>query len=172
MSETGKIKTAFKRYADLMNKRPSVGQETMRVHAKLRDGLTFDIQSGDWKFTADLPEGAGGNNEGPSPGTYGRFALASCLAIGYMLWANHLDIPINNIEIEIQADADDRQLFGVSDDAPHYTEIRYILHVESTATEKEVLHVLDTAEARSPMLSVFREPQTMKRIVDITQPKE
>ncbi|NIV03707.1 MAG: OsmC family peroxiredoxin, partial [Calditrichae bacterium] len=56
----------------------------------------------------------GGNNQGPNPGIFGRAALGSCLAIGYMRWAAKLGVPISKIDIEVQTDYDARGEYGVA----------------------------------------------------------
>ena len=97
------------------------------------------MQEGNWKFVADMPEQVGGNGAGPTPGVYGRAALGSCLAIGYMMRAAQLGITINALEVEVQADYDDGALFGTSRYIPPgYLEVRYSVTVDSEAPEEEI----------------------------------
>ncbi len=82
MERTEQIKLAFERNAKAMSLRPSVGQGTAVTKVRLRDGLTCDVEDGNWKLTVDGPAKSGGDGRGPDPGVYGRMALGSCLAIG------------------------------------------------------------------------------------------
>jgi uncharacterized OsmC-like protein len=162
------IKTAFDRVARALTLRPSFGRDTGITRARIREGLTCDIDSGPWRLVADMPAPAGGSAAGPTPGVYGRAALASCLAIGYKMYAAALDVPIESLEVEVQADYDDAALYGVSDSPAGYLEVRYVVTVESSAPEADVLRVLDEGDAHSPYLDVFSRAQACRRIVRIT----
>jgi uncharacterized OsmC-like protein len=150
------IRTAFERSARALALRPSLGRATGVSRTRIRDGLACEIQEGRWKLAADMPEQAGGDASAPTPGVFGRAALGSCLAIGYMMHAAKLGVPIAGIEVEVQTDYDDGALFGVSESPPGYLEVRYSVTVESHAEQGDVLRVLDEADAHSPYLDVFR----------------
>ncbi len=65
-----------------------------------------------------MSQTAGGTSVGPSPGVLGRGALGSCLAIGCAMWAARLGVPIDALEVEVEADYDSRGELGVSDVGP------------------------------------------------------
>src|SRR5258708_2521171 len=155
MNETEKIKLASERTTKALSLRPSLGHGTGISKTKIKNGLTCEIQEGDWKFLADMPESVGGNAQGPTPGVYGRAALGSCLAIGYMLKAATMNIPISMLEVDVQADYDDGALLGTAHVDPGYSEVRYIVTIESDAAEEEILKMLDEADHHSPYLDVF-----------------
>jgi len=166
MHENEKIKTSIERVKKTLMQRPSFGFGTGISKAKITNGLTCEIREGDWKFTADMPEQVGGNAAGPVPGVFGRAALGSCLAIGYMMRAAEMNVPINSLEVEVQADYDDGALFGTSlNIPPGYLEVRYSVTVDSEATEEEVMRVLDEADKSSPYLDVFSRGQKCVRKV-------
>src|SRR5438067_1544464 len=78
---TERLKSAFERNAKAMTLRPSLRQGTARTKVSLRDGLTCDVEDGNWKLTVDASPKSGGDGRGPDPGVFGRAALGSCLAI-------------------------------------------------------------------------------------------
>ncbi len=130
--------------------RPSIGQTTSVTRIRLRDGLACDIQEGPWRLVTGMPEAYGGTREGPTPGVLGRAALGSCLATGYAMWAARLGVPIDSLEVEIQADYDARGELGVSDEIrPGYSEIRYIVSVSTPASPDAVERWLDIADRYS-----------------------
>lgn len=144
------IATTIERNVKAVTLRPAVGQGTAITRATLRDGLACDIQEGPWKLVAGMTEKYGGANDGPNPGVYGRAALASCLVIGYAMWAARLGVKVEGLEIEVQADYDVRGELGVSDEVrPGYTQIRYIVTVSSPASREEIDRWLDTADRYS-----------------------
>jgi uncharacterized OsmC-like protein len=120
---------------------------------------------------ADMPGSIGGNAQGPTPGVYGRAALGSCLAIGYMMTAAKMNIPITTLEVEVQADYDDGALLGTTKVSPGYLEVRYIITIESESSEEDILKMLDDADRHSPYLDVFSHSQNCKREVHIHSSK-
>jgi uncharacterized OsmC-like protein len=173
MPSSEKIKLAFNRVSKTLAQRPAFGLGTGISKASIKDGLTCEIKEGNWTMIADMPEQAGGNGAGPSPGVYGRAALGSCLAIGYMMRAAAMDIPVAGIEVEVQADYDDGALFGTAPGVPPgYLEIRYLVTVDSDAPEKVIMQMLDEADKHSPYFDVFSRAQLCKREVNIITQKK
>jgi len=120
-----------------------------------------------------MPEQAGGNACGPTPGVFGRAALGSCLAIGYMMRAAIMGIPVSRLEVEVQADYDDGALFGTAPNTPPgYLEIRYSVTIDSDAPEEKIMHMLDEADKHSPYLDVFSRAQSCIRKVNIVAQKD
>jgi len=167
MNTTEKIKIAFERSEKALSLRPALGQGTGTSIARIKNGLTCEIVEGPWKLVADMPEQAGGNMAGPTPGVYGRAALGSCLAIGYMMRAAKFNVLIKSLEVEVQADYDDGALFGTIDLYPGYLQVRYIVTIESDSPEERILSLLDEADKHSPYLDVFSRGQDCARQVRI-----
>ena len=113
-----------------------------------------------------------GNEAGPTPGTLGRAALGSCVAMSYVLWAAKLGVAVTGLEVEVQADADARGMYGVDEMPAGYTEVRYLVSLVSPAPHEDIIRLLDTAEAHSPYVDVFRRPQALRRIVHISRGEE
>ena len=171
MSEIEKIKLAVERSTKALSLKPSLGLGTGVSKTKIKNGLTCEVEEGKWRFLADMPESIGGNAQGPTPGVYGRAALGSCLAIGYMMMAAKRNIPVSSLEVEVQADYDDGALLGTSDVAPGYLDVRYTVTIESEATSDDILKMIDDADQHSPYLDVFSRGQNCKRKVHIVTPK-
>jgi uncharacterized OsmC-like protein len=161
------IRKAFERCAKTLTLRPAMGRRTSTSRTRIRHGLTCDIEEGGWRLTADMPVQLGGSGAAPTPGVFGRAALGSCLAVGYMLHAAKLGVPITSLEVEIAVDYDNGSLLGVSATPPGYQDVRYTVTVESPAPEDEVRRVLDEGDARNPYLHVFVQPQPVRRTVRI-----
>lgn len=166
------IKAALERHVAAVSRRPSVGQGTAVTRVRLGDSLRCQIEDGPWTLSVGMTDMYGGDNSGPSPGVLGRAALGSCLAIGYSMWAARLGVPITSLEVEIQADYDVRGELGVRDDVrPGYGEVRYIVTVQSDASEDEVMRVLDTAEHHSSWLDDIVNPVPVRREVRLSTPE-
>jgi uncharacterized OsmC-like protein len=166
------IRKAFERCVRTLSLRPWLGRSTGVSRARIRQGLLCEIEEGAWKLTADLPAQLGGNGSAPTPGVFGRAALGSCLAVGYMLHAAKLRVPIASLEVEVQADFDNGSLLGVGKTPPGYREVRYTVTVESTAPEEDVRRVIDEGDKHSPYLHIFAHPQPCRRIVRVVSRRE
>ena len=166
------IGAGFRRVASALAQRPAFGLGTGCSKATIKDGLTVEVREGNWTMIADMPEKAGGNGAGPTPGVYGRAALASCLAMGYLMRAAVMEIPIAHLEVEVQADYDDGALFGTAAGVPPgYLEVRYTVTVDSEAPEGTILRLLDEADQHSPYLDVFSRGQKCIRKVNLVTRK-
>ena len=97
MGSSDSIRTAFERNARACTARPGMGQTTFVTRVRVQEGLTCIIEDGPWRLTADFPQALGGNAAGPTPGTFGRAALGSCLAICYVMWAARLGVPFADV---------------------------------------------------------------------------
>ena len=166
------LKELIERNVKAVRLRPSIGTHTGRTKVKLKPGLDCEVTDGPWTLTVATGPASGGNNAGPSPGTLGRGALGSCLAIGYAMWAARLEVPIDALTIEVEADYDVRGELGISDEVPPgYTEVRYIVTVTSRASDADVRRVLDTADKYSPYRDVFARANDLRRELRIVRPE-
>ena len=173
MNKMQQIKSAIERTKKALTLKPSLGKATGTSRVRVTNGLTCEIEEGNWKLKADMPEAVGGRNSAPTPGVYGRAALGSCLAIGYMMKAAERDIPIQLLEIEVEADFDDGALLGTAEEniPAGYLEVRYSVTIESEAPEEEIRKLVNEADAHSPYLDVFSRAQKCVRKINIISPK-
>src|SRR5687767_10890882 len=143
--DNDQIRTVLERNVKAVQLRPSVGQKTARTKVRLKPGLECELTEGSWRLTIAMSEKSGGTNAGPNPGVLGRGALGSCLALCYAMWAIRMEVTLDELEVEVEADYDSRGELGVSDDVPPgYRQVRYIVTVASRAPEEDVRRVLDT----------------------------
>jgi len=161
------ISQKVNRITKALRLKPAIGLGTGVSIARITDGLSCTIQEGEWELQTDMPEQAGGTGCAPTPGVLGRAALGSCLAIGYMIWASKLNVPVDNLEVEVQADWDDAGTFGTADVPAGYLEVRYCVRVESSASVDDIIRLLDEGDAHSPYLDVFSRSQSCMRQVEL-----
>lgn len=161
MSATQTIRDAWARLESVFASKPAKARGTGVMRARVVQGLQCECSEGEWRGVADMPVEAGGEAKGPTPGVYGRAALASCLAIGYTAALARRDIPCRSLEVEVQADYDNRGLLGMDGVNPGYQEVRHTVYIDSDAPREAVEAALEHAQRTSPYLSVFAEPQRM-----------
>jgi uncharacterized OsmC-like protein len=171
MPDVNDVGARLARMVKAISLRPSVGQGTAVTRVQLRPNLCAEVDDGPWHFSVGMPQPFGGDNSGPTPGVYGRAAFGSCLIMGYSMWAARLGIPIDALSIEVQADYDARGELGVEDSVPPgYTELRYIVSVESTASESEIMRLLDTADRYSSWRDDLTRSVPVRREVRLSVP--
>jgi uncharacterized OsmC-like protein len=158
------MRARLERNAQAVSLRPALGQGTARTRVRLKPGLECEIEEGVWKLTAGMGEKSGGTNAGPNPGILGRGALGSCLAIGYAMWAARLGVPIDSLEVEVEADYDSRGELGVDDTVPPgYIQVRYRVIVTSPAPEEDVRRMIDVADRYSSYRDVYARAHDVRR---------
>jgi uncharacterized OsmC-like protein len=169
VSDQETIRSAFERNIKAVSLRPSLGQGTAVTRVRITDGMTCEVKDGRWSLVADMGEKSGGAGAGPDPGVFGRSALGTCLAVGYVMWAARAQVPVDGVEVEIQADYDVRGEYGVDDVQPGYRQIRYLVTITSDAPEEDLLRVIEEADSHSPYLTLYRQPQDIQREVRVAR---
>jgi len=167
MADPKTLRNVYQRNAKAISLRPSVGMSTGQTTVRLRNGTTCDVENGSWTFTADIGTEQGGNDEGPGPGVFERAALGSCLAMGYSQWAALLEVPIDRIEVQVESEFDARGQFGIEEQPPGFSALRYEVTIRSPASEEEIMEVIDKGDAHSPVLDDFQRPLPVDREVRI-----
>lgn len=171
MDRQEQIREAHERAVKAMQARSTVGKGTAVTRARWTGGLACELEDGAWKLRADMGEKAGGDDSAPNPGVLGRSALASCLMAGYLMAAARSRVPIDGLEVEVQADYDARGEYGFEGHSPAYSQVRFVVTVASPASEAEIVSVLDEADRISPYLTIFKGAQECVREVRIAERK-
>ncbi len=162
MMDQATIRQIAERNMRILALKPSCGLLSCTTRARLVDGLRCEIAEGPWQLAADMPAKVGGAETAPTPGVLGRAALASCLVIGIASWSARLGIPINSLEVEVNADFNARGELGAEPGVPPgYTSVRYEIAIDSPASSDQLNELLDLAERHSPYLDVFGRPMAL-----------
>lgn len=160
------IRSALERNDRAVSLRPSVGRGTAITRVSWRGGLTCEVTEGPWRFAVGMTEKYGGADDGPNPGVYGRAALGSCVALGYALWAARMNIPLDALNVEVQADYDVRGELGLDASVrPGYQAMRYHVTIDSPAPDADVLAMLDAADRHSSFVDDYANPVPLQRTV-------
>jgi hypothetical protein len=74
--------------------------------------------------------------------------------MGFRIWAARLEVPVSGVHLDLECEYDPRGQLGVDADASiGWTRITFDVVIESGAAEADVLRVVETARAFSPMLA-------------------
>jgi uncharacterized OsmC-like protein len=171
MATPNEIKAIIERNQKALRLRPSIGMGTATTKVRIRSGVACDIEDGAWKLVADESPDDAGDGLGPDPGVFGRAALGTCLAMGYVQWAAAMEVPIDSVEVVVEADYNAAAMFGVDDSSPPgWGALRYTVDISSPASEERVRELVDYADRHSPLLDDFARPVPIARELRITSP--
>jgi uncharacterized OsmC-like protein len=168
MATDQEIRTALERVRKAFKLRPSTAQGTMRTNLRLEDGVKCTIRYGDWAFMIDEPTSMGGENTAPSPGVYGLSALAGCVAMSIKMQAAQDGVPINAIDVDVEADYDDRGIFAMDDMPPGFRGFRLKIDVDTPESEEKVRKITEQALSFSTWFHVFTHAQTVTTDVSVS----
>ncbi|WP_288960133.1 hypothetical protein [uncultured Sulfitobacter sp.] len=84
------------RLTEALRTRPTFGRETSHGRAVTEAGFATIYREGELVLRADMPAGVGGSGTGPTPGVYGRAAVATCTALAVRIAAERWGVPYSN----------------------------------------------------------------------------
>jgi uncharacterized OsmC-like protein len=137
--------------------------------ARLADpaGLKVEVEGPNGaRITTDMPTSVGGSNTTASPGWYLRAAEASCVATLICMRAAHQGIHLDDIEVTVDSQSDDRGILGADDSVPGgplSTRVAVRLRVVG-ATQQQLQDVIDWAVEHCPVTDAVRRaiPMTVE----------
>ena len=107
----------------------------------------------------DEPPYLGGVDAQPDPVETLLAALAGCVTSGIATNAAMFDVPIDAIDIDMEADVDFRGLLGHDKTVRNgVTDIRYTVTIQSPASEDQVRRCKETIDRKSPVRDTLANP--------------
>jgi uncharacterized OsmC-like protein len=117
---TTEIRNAIERATAYLASNPAEARYTdSRATATITRGLRVEVSGpDDARLSTDMPTSIGGSNSAPSPGWFLRAAEASCVATLIAMRAATLEVALDEIEITVDSESDDRGILGMDDTVP------------------------------------------------------
>ncbi|HXH82608.1 MAG TPA: OsmC family protein [Candidatus Tectomicrobia bacterium] len=156
-----------------LRENPALGKRTVKVRSSWLRGTKALVEIGEHQgvngratpktrkfiMTTDAPPALGGVDAGPAAVEALLGALAGCLTSGIAANAALFDVPIEGLEIEMEADIDLRGVFGHDKGVRSgFSDIRYTVTIQSPAPEDKVRRCKETIDRKSPVLEVLTKP--------------
>jgi ribosomal protein S18 acetylase RimI-like enzyme/uncharacterized OsmC-like protein len=171
MTSAARIKALAEETARAFAIDPSLAAGGGRTRVRRTAGLACEIEDGTWRLVADVPESAGGANEGPDPGVLIRGALGACLTMDIVTWAARFDVEVAAVEVEVESAMDACGNYGVDENVPPgYQAVTCRITVESPDGEDAVRHVVETAAVHNPRLYDLSHAVPVTRELTIRRP--
>ena len=157
----------------LMRSNPALAKATVKMKSTWRRGTKTLIEVGTiqavgqdlfprtrrfW-VTTDDPDVLGGVDSAPTPAETLVAALAGCVTSGIATNAALFDVPLDGIDIEMEADMDFRGLLGHDKSVRNgFSDIRYTVTIKSPAPEDKVRRCKETIDRKSPVRDTLANP--------------
>lgn len=138
-----------------------------RTTAEGRSGVRR-IRIREHQILSDSPPDFAGYNFGPSSPELQIGVLSSCLTHIFLIHAADREIPLDSLEVEVQATNDGRAGKEGFEHIPRYPHnITYTVHLETTASPDEIAALHAAVEDACPILNLLVNPQEIRGSVRI-----
>jgi len=119
---------------------------------------------GNFSILTDSGPGLAGHALGPTAPELMLGALASCLVHTYLIQAVLLNIPLDNVEVEISASLDYAPVIGLpSSEPPQLHDVTYHAKITSPASADQIARMHEAVDTSCPVLNTLRNPVEVKR---------
>ncbi|MEV0581849.1 OsmC family protein [Nonomuraea sp. NPDC050310] len=157
---------AHKREA-LLARRAAPGPGTpVRLHAQVtaegRSGVRR-IRIRDFQILSDSATDFAGYDLGPGSPELQAGVLGSCVTHIFLIKAAELEIPLDSLAVEVEAEYDPRAQGGDDPSIPKNPyDFRYEVRLASPASDEDLARLQAEVERVCPILNLIRNPVTVK----------
>jgi uncharacterized OsmC-like protein len=152
---------------------PALAKRTVKVRSSWLRGTKTMVEIGEHEaqgaratprtrkfiMTADAPPGLGGVDAAPAAVEVLLAALTGCITSGIAANAALFDVPLDGLDIDLEADIDLRGVMGHDKSVRNgFSAIRYTVTVHSQADEAKVRRCKETIDRKSPVLDCLTRP--------------
>jgi uncharacterized OsmC-like protein len=164
---------ALKATDKMVRENPALGKCVVKVRSTWARGTKTQVTLSEWyaggekmtlpprrfTITVDEPEMLGGLDNAPFPPEVLLAALAGCVTNGTATNAAMFGVPIDGIEIEMEANIDVRGMLGHDKSVRNgITDINYTVTIQSSAPEDKVRKCKETLDRKSPIRDTLANP--------------
>jgi uncharacterized OsmC-like protein len=157
-----KIRLAYNRLLNVFRKRPEAALSSIHATAIVREGLSCEFTQGEHTAIMDMPDIMGGDGLGPTPGFFGRAAVAGCVSMGLKLLAAAEGLALKSITVDIDTDFDDSASLGLGDNSAAPLETRLTISFDTDEPEDKVRKLVDRLLERDPWYLALRDAQSVQ----------
>lgn len=133
--------------------------QPQRIRPQVRTTLVagtatqVSVQAGEHAFIIDEPTSEGGTDLGASPVEHLLAALGACQVITFQVWADKLDLKIDELDIAVAGDLDLRGFFGLDANVrPGFDSIDVQVQLSGPEPSERYEELVRTVERHCPVL--------------------
>ncbi|MFD9939248.1 OsmC family protein [Nonomuraea sp. NPDC059023] len=136
----------------------------------LRAGVTAEGRSGvrririrEHQILSDSAADFAGYDLGPGSPELQAGVLGSCVTHIFLIKAAELEVPLDALSVDVSATYDPRAQAPGNTDIPVYPQdFRYVVKIESPASDEDLARLHAEVERVCPILNLIRNPQNIK----------
>jgi putative redox protein len=162
---------------DMIREQPEAGMVTIRTLHRWDDGFGVDgyakeVEEGGevttrrFTFRTDWPPEIGGQNSGPSPGEALLGALGGCVAMTYVTKAASRGVPIDELEVAIQARVDLQGTFELDSVRAGLSDVTITVGVRSDVDDAVLDELARVTRRTSAVYDSLANPLNMQLLME------
>lgn len=163
----------LKQFDGALRENPALGKFTIKLTSTWLRGTKTLVEVGSmhalgnnlfprtrrFVIMMDDPPALGGVDSGPAPAETFLAGLAGCITQGIASNAALHGVPIEGLNIDMEADLDLRGMLAHDKTVrPGFTDIRYTVTIQSPAPEEQVRRCKETIDRQSPLVDTVASP--------------
>lgn len=154
-----KFKQIFLHKQDLLRNRPDKCRVETTAESHLVENFRSEVKTRGFDVVLDQPENMGSSDLGPRPSELLLAALAACHEVTYRLYADALDIDLQDIAVSVTGVSDARGFFDVDDEVDAgFSEVYGEINIVSNASDEDIERLRQTVNRHCPVLDDLRKP--------------
>jgi putative redox protein len=154
-----KFKEIFEHKQDLLRNRPDKCRVETSADSHLVEDFRSHVKTRGFEVILDQPENMGGSDLGPRPSELLLAALAACHEVTYRLYADAMDIDLQDIAVSVTGVSDARGFFAVDDTVDAgFSEVYGEIKIVSDASDDDLERLRQAVNRHCPVLDDLRKP--------------
>jgi len=126
-------------------------EKTYRATARRIGDLAVEVQAREHSIVVDEPAASGGTDTGMNPVELLLSSIGACQTISLAIYAEQMQIPIEELWVDVEGDMDSAGFMGYDGYRPGYSEIRCNVHIKSSAPPSDIEMLVALVEMRCPV---------------------
>jgi putative redox protein len=154
-----KFKQIFLNKQDLLRNRPDKCRVETTAESHLVENFRSEVKTRGFDVVLDQPENMGSSDLGPRPSELLLAALAACHEVTYRLYADAMDIDLQDVAVSVTGVSDARGFFNVDDEVDAgFSEVYGEINIVSDASDEDLERLRQTVNRHCPVLDDLRKP--------------
>ena len=148
---------------EILSANPDKCAVKVKADSQLVEGFMSRVKAREFDIVVDQNKGMGGTDQGPRPSEYVLAALAACHEVTYRLYADALEIPLEEVSVSVTGHSDARGFFGMDDSVrAGSSHITGEIKVQTSASDQELERLREAVNQHCPVLDDLRNPVSVE----------
>jgi len=153
------FKKVFEHKQEILRNRPDKTRVEVSATSELVEAFRSHVKVRDFEVIVDQPANMESTDQGPRPSEYVLAALAACHEVTYRLYADAMEIPLDNVAVSVTGVSDAKGFFSLDEETPAgFSEIVGTIAIVSSASDDDIERLRQAVNRHCPVLDDLRRP--------------